>query len=300
MKNWAQRHCSSLVGLVSLFGLMSSVSADEIFFTSGESRKGLVVEEHADRLVVSTVDGEQTVRRRDIDEVFFDDPERNYLYLGNEALAEGDAAGALALYRKAMSFNPRWEEARHAVQRAEDLRRKQATGWMADDPARLVQSAWGLRVAAEVPYPVLTVTAPRQAAALAGIETGDMLVALWGGSTGYRPLREVLDELAGPPATTITVTVQRTITLRPQDVPRVAWPGFELAMAPAGLTVSQIRARGAAAGLRAGDLIIAVNGRPTRYLPLAAARAMVAQPRAGGLTLQIQRPLVITRTGGDS
>jgi len=278
--------------LVALWCHAAPASADEIYFTSGELLKGLVVEEHVDRLVVSTVDGEQVVLRQEIDEVFFDDPERNYLYLGNEALAEGDTTAATALFHRALRLNPRWQETRDALQRVEDRQRKTAAGWALDDPEQTLWTTWGVRWTATDGYPAVAAVASQQAMDRAGVRVGDQLVAVWGESMGFRPIAHVAERLLGPPGTPVKVTIQRGVTLRAGAVP---WPGFELTMAPAGLTVSRVAASGASAGVEAGDLIVALDHRPTRYLPLAVARATIGRARGRDVDVRLQRHLVIIR-----
>jgi len=285
--------------LVALWCHAAPASADEIYFASGEPLKGLVVEEHADRLIVSTVDGERVVSRQEVDEVFFDDPERNYLYLGNEALAEGDAATAIALFQRALRLNPQWQDAHDALQRVEDRRLKTTAGWVGDDPEQAFWTTWGVRLAATDGYPVVAAVASQRAMDHAGVRVGDHLVAVWGESMGFRPLADVAERLLGPPGTPVKVTIQRDVTLRAGPGPSATWPGVELTMAPAGLTVSRVAALGALAGVEAGDLIVALDHRPTRYLPLAGARATVGRARRHDVPVRLQRHLVIIRPTGE-
>ena len=273
--------------------LLPPVFSDEIYFTSGRSLKGLVVEEHVDRLVVSTVDGERVILRQEIDQVFFDDPERNYLYLGNEAFAQGDLNTAEILFRKALKFNPRWGEARDAMRRLGDERRKATSGWTSADPQGQLWSAWGMRLAATERYPVLVAVEPRGAAARAGLSAEDRIIAIWGDSMAFRPLDEVASAWMGPPGSIVKVTLERRLTLRARTAR--GWPGFDLTMTPLGLTVAKIHRWAKAAGLRPGDRLVTVNGLSTRYLPLASARAAIHKARRTGLTIVIHRDIVITR-----
>lgn len=297
------RHClPRAISSVLLAALCwaTAARADEIYFASGETLKGLVVEEHVDRLVVSTVDGERTVWRLDVDQVFFDDPERNYLYLGNEALAGGDVNAAMTLYQKAIQLNPAWGDARDALRRLDDQQRRMTRAWAVEDSRRALQMAWGLTLSATENYPVVTTMAPPAGAAGAGLQTGDAVVAVWGESMGYRPLAQVAGRLAGPAGTEVKITVRRDVTVRAAEVPNAPWPGFGVSMTPAGLTVSDVGMLGTAAGVQVGDIIVTLDGRPTRYLPLGAARAVIDKARAAGLRLQIHRHLLITRPTSSS
>ena len=286
------------LALALIVAFASSAFADEVFFTSGQTLKGLVVEEHVDRLVVSTVDGEQVIWRHDVDQVFFDDPERNYLYLGNEALAAGDFQAALTLYQKAIHMNPAWDDARDALRRLDDRQRR--TAGAAERPERVLQDVWGLTLAATESYPVLSAVAPDSAAAQAGLQAGDALVAAWGESLGYRSLAQVAQRVAGPAGTEVKITFQRDVTVLAGAVANAPWPGFGVTMAPEGLTVSEVGVLGAAAGLQVGDLVVALDGRPTRYLPLGQARTAIAKTKTAGLRFQIHRYLLILRPTGSS
>lgn len=287
-----------LVWLIAYSLQLTAAFGDEIYFTSGQTLKGLVVEEHVDRLVVSTVDGEQVIWRHDVDQVFFDDPERNYLYLGNEALAAGDFQAALTLYQKAIHLNPAWNDPRDALRRLDDRQRRPAG--VTERPERALQAAWGLIVAATESYPVLSAVAPDSAAAQAGLRPGDALVAAWGESLGYRSLAQVAQRVAGPAGTEVKITLRRDVTVLAGAVASAPWPGFGVTMAPEGLTVSEVGVLGAAAGLQVGDLVVTLDGRPTRYLPLGQARAAIGKARTAGLRLQIHRHLLILRPTGSS
>lgn len=285
-----------LVGL----GLSTPARADEIYFISGRTLKGLVVEEHVDRLVVSTVDGEQVVWRSEVDQVFFDDPERNYLYLGNDALAGGDVNSALTLYQKAIQLNPGWEEARDALRRLDDRQRRMTGAWVVEHPERTLEAAWGLTFSATESYPVVAAVTPQGHAAQAGLQAGDALVAVWGESMGYRSLAQVADRLLGPAGTDVKMAIRRDVTVRPAEAPNAPWPGFGVTMAPEGLTISDVGVLGTAAGLQAGDLVVTLDGRPTRYLPLGQARGAIDRARAAGLQLKIHRHVLIHRPTNSS
>ncbi len=277
---------------------VTSAQADEIYFTSGESLKGLVVEEHVDRLVVSTVDGERVVWRRDVDEAFFDDPERNYLYLGDEALEAGDVHGAVALFQKAAQFNAELEEVRDALRRADDRRRKLETLWEVRDPEAALRKHWGLRLAPTTGgAPKIAVVTTPSFAERAGLQADDQVMAIWGASMAYRPVTQVAEWLLGPSGSAVKLLIQRDLVLSASALPGGKWPGFEPAMTPAGLTVAETGPLGAAAGLRPGDRIVAINGHATRYLPLASVRALLDRLKGTNVSLQIQRALFLTRPG---
>ena len=271
--------------------------ADEVYFTSGDSLKGLVVEAHVDRLVVSTVDGERVVWRRDVDEVFFDDPERNYLYLGDEALEAGDVHGAIALFQKATQFNAELEEVRDALRRADDRRRKLETLWEVRDPEAALRKRWGVRLAATEGAPTITAVTTPSFGERAGLQADDHVIAVWGASMAYRPIPQVAEWLLGPSGSPLKLLIERDLLLSAAALPGGKWPGFEPAITPAGLAVAETGPLGAAAGLRPGDRIAAINGHATRYLPLASVRALLDRLKGTSVSLQIDRAMFLTRSG---
>lgn len=273
-------------------------AADEIYFLSGDTLKGLVVEEHVDRLIVSTIDGEQIVWRQDIDQVFFDDPERNYLYLGNDALAGGDLNAAVALYQRSLQMNPAWPDARDALRRLEDRQRRLSRG-AAGDAEGALQEAWGVTLMATENYPVISTLASGAWAATQGFQVHDAIVAVWGESMGYRPLAQVADRLLEPGGREAKVTLARDVAVSAPSG-AAAWPGFEVALELDGLVVRNAGPWGTSAGLRAGDLLVGLNGQPTRYLPMGAAKGIIERARAAGLQARIHRHVMITRPATSS
>ena len=91
-----------IVSAVSI-GLVGIIFADTIYLNNGNIIKGLVVEEHKDRVVFSTREGEKIILNKDIDEIFFDDLEQNYYYIANRFLEEKDFERA-EKYRSALAY----------------------------------------------------------------------------------------------------------------------------------------------------------------------------------------------------
>lgn len=276
--------------------LVSSVFADTLYFKSGNSLTGLVVEEHRDRIVVSTEEGEKTVLRRDIDEVFYSEPERNHLYLGQQALEEGDVHLARGFFEKALQVNPRLQEAEDALHRVEDLERKREL-LPAGDWSQTLWEHGGLSLEAGTPYVTISRVKPGSSADKAGLEPGDSLVNYWGESLAFLSPKPVAEALWGPPRTLVKITIQRLVTLPPAPATVNDWPHCKLEMEHLGLTVDRTDPTGAAglARLMPGDRIVSLNGQATRYLPLVDARRLIQQSKEKGLSLLIHRDLTIQR-----
>ncbi|MBI3333104.1 MAG: PDZ domain-containing protein [Candidatus Omnitrophica bacterium] len=283
-----------------------------VYLRSGGSLKGLVVEEHGDRIILNTEGGEQPVFRRDIDEVFYDDPERNYLYLGSQALEAGDFAAARGFFEKALQINARFEEAEDAIHRLEDLKGKAAVKRPAA-PIEVLEKGWGLRMESVSDRAVARVVREGSWAARSGIAPGDRLVSLWGWSLAYLPVEEAAGALWGPAGTSVKLTVEREAELPPATSSgrshetggssgsassgRNHWPGMTLEMERLGLTVGRVEPNGVAAraGLLPRDRIVAIGGQPTRYLPLTRAEGALYQAQGKGVHLVIHRDLMVRR-----
>ncbi len=277
---------------------LTTAFADVIYFASGEELKGLVVEEHRDRVVMSTAEGEQMVLRSRIDEIFYDDPERNYLYLGNQSLENGDFSTAQGLFRKSMQMNPEFQEADDALNRLVDLKAKRADPTLeAPDLSDQLFKRWGLRVRLTEGWPRVQSVEPNSQAQRAGLLAGDTLIGLWGESLAFLPEREVAYLLLGPSGSMAKVTLERAVRLPPFQANGPAWPGFKLSTERLGLTVVSVQPRAAAAqaGFLAWDRIVAIDGKPTRYMPLKEAQRLVQASRERGLMLTLHRDLRMVR-----
>ena len=277
--------------------LSAPAFADVVYLKSGGNLKGLVVEEHRDRIVVSTEGGEQTFFRKDIDEIFFDDPERNYLYLGNEALDNGDFDLARGLFQKSLQIRPHFPEAEEAIRRLDDLRLKTAAPPKESDPLTILKTRWGLELGLADRYPQIRSVREGSLAARMGLLSGDLLVSVWGSSAAYLALEDVATALLGPGGSQVRVTLRRNLKLSKRSPNDRSWPGMTWGMDRLGLTVTTAPPSGAASaqGFLALDRITAISGRSTRYLPLSKAREALGGAKGKGFTLTIERDLLIFR-----
>ncbi|MDO8729662.1 MAG: hypothetical protein Q7J69_00520 [Candidatus Omnitrophota bacterium] len=268
---------------VLLFSLLlpfaSVARADVIYDTSGGTLKGLVVEEHADRVVLNTEEGERTLFRSQIEEIFYAEPERNYLTLGGQALEGGDFEGARGFFRKGLQINPDFSEAADALERVDDLEKKREllTGGL--DFLKALKKQWGITLEEEKDLTVIREVLPGSLSERAGLDAGDGLIAAWSSSLAFLPSGAVAKELVGPPGSKIKLTLRRTVNL-----PAPAALEMKLSMERLGLTVAG-----------SGDRIVSIGGKSTRYLPLEQARKMIQAARDKGVELVIHRDLRVTR-----
>lgn len=280
-----------------LAAVVPAARADVVYEQAGGTTKGLVVEEHRDRLVITTEQGERMILRSQIEEVFYSEPERNYLYLGNQAVEGGELSAAEGFFQKAVQINPQLEEAQDALQRLHDLQRKVELGIRFQGPLAALEKGWGLSLKAAEPLVSVDKVREDSVVRKAALAEGDGLVALWSSSLAFLPAQQVADQLLGPPRTPLKLTIEREISLPPVSRESRGWPELKLSMERLGLTVQQAPAtrEPTRSGLLPGDRIVSIDGAPTRYTPLSQARAALEQAKGRGVTLRIHRDLLLVR-----
>ena len=290
-----------LIALALFFGFVSFGWADVVYYRSGQSVRGLVVEEHRDRIVMNVEGKETPILRQEIEEIFYDDPERNYFYLGNQALHAGEFPMARGFFRKALQIYPEFQEAVDALGRLEDLERKKVSGFTLARSAAslLLEENWGFSLGTSGPFPAwpsVQGIKENSLAARSGLFLGDFLVSFWGESFfGFSP-EEVAGALLGPSDSKVKLTIEREVSLMAEPSIK-RWPGMQLAMERLGLTIVSVESQGVAQEnhLRPGDRIVAIEGVLTRYIPLVQAYRMLEKARGKTVSLKIHRDLMIRR-----
>jgi tetratricopeptide (TPR) repeat protein len=101
--------------LPSLFVCLPA-KADTIFLKNGKELKGLVVERHADRVILSTEKGEMPVFLKTIKNIKYDDRAQSFFQIGMAYEKEARLGEAMAYYLKALDENPDLPEVRSALQ----------------------------------------------------------------------------------------------------------------------------------------------------------------------------------------
>jgi tetratricopeptide (TPR) repeat protein len=302
-----------------------SARADTAVLRSGESVKGLVVEEHADRILLSTVDGERALMRREIERVEYDGLEYSLFQLGRQMEAENHPREALSYYEKAVEVNPELVEARQAalgirsriwaqvldegpkgeVQKQQDIQ----DSWRANvDPDALIRertadeanALWkrmDLRLANRGEWVVVSDARIGGYVYKRGFVQGDALVALDGKSLRYLNREAVTEKLLEPRYANATLQFRRAVRVpKPEGARRLRDLGFRIEQQYNGLTVTDVAAGGPAAGLlKPDDLVVEINGELTRYMPLKEAVRMIEERATDDLVLTINRSVTVTR-----
>jgi hypothetical protein len=287
--------------------------ADTIRMDDGSVMKGIVVEDYKDRVVLSTIDGEKTVMKGGIRELSYDSEEENLIKLAEQSRERRDYTSAFAYYSLAYRKNPlsraakdgfvflqgylfRQEEKRKVddVKKRGDFEQGAAAEGAAasgargvEDPAAKMREAVGITLVSKNGLILIDNVRKDSPADDAGIKRGDYLAAIWGRLAGYRPVDEVINILLDKPSLEIKCTIRRTFSVDPSLA--------VFGMCVSGIKVVSIKNGARAAGdyLKKDDIVTAIDGKPTRYMPFE--KALAAMKRSDPVNLTIDRELTIWR-----
>jgi membrane-associated protease RseP (regulator of RpoE activity) len=286
--------------------LISNVSADTVYLASGEKLKGLVVEEHHDRIIFSTYQGEIQIPRVSIDQIFFDSEEQNYVYLGDDALKQENLDLALGFYQKAYQINPDLEKTGWAFLRLVDAKNRKRFNIQPQEAIVKLTRQLGVSVDRFQDKIRVISVAVKSPAERAGISTGDYITGVWDSSLMYMDAQAAAEVLVGAPHTPVKLTIEKNIIL---PVNNTFWFrnifyiaqfinfGVRLSLAPSGLIVAYVRPGGQCqkSGLKVLDEIVSVNQEPTRYMPISSIRKKIFQSKLKEMLLVIRRQAILTR-----
>jgi uncharacterized protein (TIGR00299 family) protein len=296
--------------------------ADTIYTKDNKELKGIIIEDYRDRVVFSTVDGQMNIMKSDIRELYFDTEEQNLIKLAEQARDKGDYIKAFVYYDKAFKINPGSKSAKdgivflqgylfkkdmsqkeEVVKRHNEFEQRGETSVIKSDEDKFNDDLKKLRTEAGI---TLTTTggvtriesvSAGSSAGNAGIEKGDILVAIWGRLVGYMSLKEVVETLLEKNSLETKITLERDVAAKVMPGDSV---GAVLSMQLDGLTVSSIKdgSTGYEAGLRPNDVITAINGSSTHFMPLKDAVSLIKRSKDGEVNLTVRKDVVMWGKGG--
>lgn len=262
--------------------------ADTVHLKNGDLKKGMVVEEYMDRIIFSTVDGEVEIMKDLIEKVSYDDPEMNLMSLGDEAFDRGSYKQAYKYYTLALEINPDLAALRkkrdHAgllvykekemsrrgmVEKRAMLESRSEPVFEKTDPAESLKEKLGI---------ILVRTKDgnfRLGAVLgdspfkkAGFMAGDYIVSVWSRLASYLTLKDISELLLSKDQHIIDLTFKRRLEFRKQAGAAL---GAGFVMKWDGMTAESVEDGGVLgrAGLKEGDILVAVNGESIRYTKMA-------------------------------
>ncbi|MDP3791789.1 MAG: PDZ domain-containing protein [Candidatus Omnitrophota bacterium] len=289
--------------------------ADTIYTKDNKEIKGIIIEEYKDRVLMSTVDGERTLMKPDIKELYFDTEEQNLVKLAEQARDRGDLIKAFVYYDKAFKVNPDSKAAKDGIvflqgylfkkdmaKKEEDVNRRnefeaRGTGPISikteeekfNESLEKLKKTAGIVLKSDPSGTKISSVAIGSPSYEAGMETGDILIAIWGRLVGYLSLPEVVETLLEKTSLETKCTIERNVEVSAGDI------GAEFKMQFDGLTISDVKngsfAQGA--GLRPNDLVTYINGQSTRYMPIKKASELIKRSKDGIIRLTIRREIVM-------
>ena len=310
--------------LSSLF-LCSLLWADTVTLKNGKDLKGLVVERHADRVVLSTEKGEVPIFLKGIKNIKYDDPEQSFMKIGKAYEAEGKLGEALAFYEKAAEVNPDLEEARKAAIGVRnrfwalstegprnEIEKQQVIydAWGQGKPieevirnqvfeqAKALREGLGISLERKGDWVRLDYVDPKKAAALVGLKKNDRLASIDGQSLRYLTVEVVRKDLLLPRYSNFTLEFERESFLHKKlNKVKMKDLGFKLRLEYQGLVVHSVKSATPAqeAGLRDEDLLTQVDGAPTRYMPLKKVVQLVENSTEERIVFTIRREALLAR-----
>ena len=300
--------------------------ADTVISKDGNELKGIVVEDYRDRIVFSTPDGEVTLLKSEISELYYDSEEDNLISLAEQARQRQDYVKSYGYYDMAYRINPGSKAAKDGMvflqgylfrkeemMKQDEISRRQAfesygtvvsSEKSEDDRQKELEAELkkkvGITIVIRQGFPVVDSLAAGSPAYSAGIKNGDFIAAIWGRLCGYMSMDEVITLFTEKASIETKCSVLRDVQVEVnQSKSPFAKPNAlidaSLTMEFDGLTVSGIDGNGRAqiAGLKAGDLIMAINGESTRYMPLKNAFDRIRSAKNGSVSFTIQREIII-------
>ena len=316
-------------GLLLVLFICSTASADTITLKNGKQIKGLVVEQHKDRILLSTATEkhEIPILLKGIKDIQYDTPEQNFMQIGKSFEQAGRLGEALAYYQKALEANPGFTDAARAAVGVRnrfwamategpkgEIEKKQLLydSWgagklpaetdiqkLGDGQVRVLREGLGVALEKKGDWLRFSAVDVKKPAALAGLKKNDRLVSIDGRSLRYLGAEVVDKELLEPRYSNFTLETERDIFLHKEPVRRSAKDlGLKLVLEYEGLVVDSVKQGSAAetAGLKERDLVTQVNGISTRYMPLSQVNQLIQNSIEDRILFAVRRSFLLARS----
>lgn len=262
--------------------------ADTLYLKDKSSLKGIVVEDYADRIVYSTIDGEKEILKSHITRIEYDEPIDNLINLGDSAFKNGYYKAAFKYYLLAQEINPNIADLNDKIyytetiiyrtpeiQKREHLalkqeiisgRIKRPSSSKEITPWEALQKEMGISISRKKHGRFyISDIAKDSPFKKAGALKDDGIVAIWSELCDYLTFQDLYTFLSNPHEPMTAITIERNLWLQ-DDKPL----GAKIIMKWEGAVVDILSEDGAAkeAGIKNGDSIIAIDGKTIRYIPL--------------------------------
>lgn len=310
--------------LPSLF-LCETAQADTIILKNGKEIKGLVVEEHADRIILSTEKGEIPILRKGFRDIQYDDPAQNFMQIGKAYEKDGKLGEALAFYEKAMEVNPDLEEAakaavgvrnrfwasstegpRNEIEKQQVIYDSWGTGLPVEEliakgeteQKKVLRKNLGIALEKKGDWVQLEIVELKKEAALAGLKKNDRLISIDSQSLRYLSVEAVTKNMLVPRLSHFMLGFERDCFLHKRaEKTNLKQLGLKLKLYYEGLVVDSVKPDSLAekAGLKEADFLVRVNGESTRYLPLPKVVQLIQNSTEDRIIFTVRRTALLTR-----
>jgi len=303
----------------SFYFLASLAMADTIILKDNQEFKGVVVEQYSDRVIVSTIDGEKEIMRKDIGRISFDLAEQNLTSIGDYYKEKKIYDKAYYYYQKALDVNPDYKQARDGMNYVGTYLRNSGMAMKLSHIQRLNESRIGkggglvsMESSKEVKIKdelgitlknmgkdfVITGVTALSPAYRAGIIEGDILNQVWGKSITYMEPEDVFSELVSPVIQDVRIGVIRkyNFDLTKANKVKGSLLGIKLGFDEMeGLVVKEVYKEGMAYnyGVRDGDIIMDVDGKAVRYMEIKEVEKIINSKKGKELNMSVKREVVI-------
>lgn len=300
-----------------------SVYSDTITLKVGKEVKGIIVEEYADRVVMSTYEGEKAFPKNEIVSIYYDSIEQNLIKLGDSHMKRREFEKAYFYYEKASKTNPNFKPARDRMnyvtgylfrrreqEKLEAIKRRgdfekwpyggEGSNKYDQNPTEEIATSFGLKISEDKGRAKVDWVQKFSSADSAGIKKGDEVISVWGYLAGYMSAEDVADLILKESVGEIKITVERDIELKKEKPFTKGYQdvlGGKLDMLLDGLTIVELNDGGPGnkAGLKKDDLITMINGSSTRYMPINDAIQIIEKHSNESISFTIQRRTTMWR-----
>ena len=261
--------------------------ADTVYLKGRGPLKGIVVEDYVDRILYSTVDGEEEILKSEIVRIEYSEQADNLISLGDAAFNNGYHRTALKYYLMAQNVNPeittlndKIYSTERKIDAAPEIRKREhlalkteiISGYIPSaspsqeiEPSQILKDKLGIgisKIRGRYYIEKLTGASPFKKA---GMRKGDAIIAIWSKLCDYLTFKDLYELLIDPNETVLTIIVQRNLA-----IPKGSSFDAKLEMKWEGAIVGNVPEGGSAekAGIRIKDHLIEVNRQSIRYTPL--------------------------------
>jgi len=244
-----------------------SVFADTIYYNSGLSEKGLIVEEYHDRFLFSKEVGEKEVLKSEIKELFFDEYFQNNFYLGKRHEEKNDFDKALTFYEMSLKSRPDYKETQDAIKGLEDAKWRLNKKWEDHVLSGMVTDQLGVKLEKSGRQIVVTTSSEK-------LKQGDAVIRCWAKPLTHADLNTAFRYLVGLSNTMVKLVIERDIPVEFSAgfdfLALIKKPPLKISMELDGSVITHIQAEGpfSGSGLKEADIITKIDNHPTRYMEL--------------------------------